>query len=67
MRIFFEKWEVLNTNRSLAANEIQTDLLAVNRQSTTDEIRQLSMDEIETDFLIVNRQSVTAEIQVIRQ
>jgi predicted nuclease of restriction endonuclease-like (RecB) superfamily len=39
MRIFFEEWEILNSNRSLAANEIQTDLLTVNRQLPTADLQ----------------------------
>jgi len=32
MRIFFEEWETLNSNRSLTTNEIQTNILTMNRQ-----------------------------------
>jgi predicted nuclease of restriction endonuclease-like (RecB) superfamily len=39
MRIFFEEWEILNSNRSLLTNEIQTDLLTVNRQRTTADLQ----------------------------
>lgn len=55
MCTFFEEWKVLNSNRSLTANEIQADYLTVNRQPTTDEI---GIDK--KDILI-------AEIQAIRQ
>ncbi len=35
---YLEEWKVLNSNRSLPANEIQADHLTVNRQPVTAEI-----------------------------
>jgi predicted nuclease of restriction endonuclease-like (RecB) superfamily len=63
MRIFFEEWEILNADRSLSTNEIQTDLLYANRQLSTAEIRPLITDEIETDLLTVNRQLPIDDLQ----
>ncbi|MDR2921482.1 MAG: PDDEXK nuclease domain-containing protein [Tannerella sp.] len=58
MRIFFEEWRMLNSNRSLPANEIQrTDI------TTSDSIHPLSADEIQTDLLITNRSLPANDLQ----
>lgn len=58
MRIFFEEWEMLNSNRSLPANEIQkTDI------TTSNSIRPLSADEIQTDLLLTNRSLLANDLQ----
>ncbi len=58
IRIFFEEWEILNSNRSLTTNEIQeTDV------TTSSPIRPLSADEIQTDLLIKKRSPSANDLQ----
>lgn len=58
MRIFFEEWKILTSNRSLATNEIQKTEIAASVS-----ISPLSAEEIQTDILTVNRQLPTGDLQ----
>lgn len=58
MRIFFEEWEILNSNRSLSTNEIQETNITI-----PNSIRELSADEIQTDLLFINRSLPANDLQ----